>query len=233
MQDMALEGPGQVTFPDSLTANTSGVIDRGQGMRAFTTGGAFMRIVDIIHPGRPCRLRHPTVGDVLWTDVPGQGFELVFARGPERGDVLVADESVLLDRGWSVIADGADADDDPAAADTPARGASRPLSNPAEVASRSQLADYIRQLRGNRLDNPRLWEYAAVDFLKALVIAIGAMDGWSADQRFGISADSPSWPLFAWAVWEASSYATGGGERSGAEPGARADRPPDRPPLEP
>lgn len=59
-----------------------------------------MRVVDLIRPGVPCRLRHPVVGDVLWKNDPLQGWMLAFARGLEKGQELIADEAVLLDDRW-------------------------------------------------------------------------------------------------------------------------------------
>jgi hypothetical protein len=185
--------------------------------------GGFMRITDLIFPGQPRRLRHPTVGDVLWTDVPGQGFELVFARGPEKGQILVADETVLLDDTWSVIA--GDEEEDSAGSNRPCQGASKSRPIPTTVTSRKQLAAYMERLRGNRLDNPGLWKQPAAEFLDILETSIVSMDCWPEDQRFGINTESPSWALFAWAIWETMRWTPGaaGGKRTDAETDTASD----------
>lgn len=63
-----------------------------------------MRIFDIITPGIACDLHHPEVGLVKWKAVDGY-FTLYFAEGPEEGNPLVADESVLLDDTWEACQD--------------------------------------------------------------------------------------------------------------------------------
>ena len=162
-----------------------------------------MRVVDLIRPGHACRLRHPTVGDVLWTHVPMQGFELVFARGREKGEALVPDESVLLDDGWTIVADDKDDGDDPERKDSADRAESEPLPDPTAVASRKALAAHMERLRGTRLDRPALWAQPAAEFLSTLELTIGSADCWPEAQRFGIATDAPSWSLFAWVMCEA------------------------------
>jgi len=61
-----------------------------------------MRIFDLIKPGVACCIHHPQVGYVKWKSVDTY-FMLYFAEGPEEGEPLVADESVLLDDTWEVF----------------------------------------------------------------------------------------------------------------------------------
>jgi hypothetical protein len=163
-----------------------------------------VRITDIIRPDQGCRLRHPTVGDVLWTDQPGDGFALRFARGPEKGWTLVADAAVLLDDCWEAIAPEEAGE---ILAEPLCRAAPEPrdfVPDPAALSSRWHLAEYVERLRSNPLEDPELWEHSAGEFLHQLRAALGCMNGFPPEDRSGIDTEVPSWPLFAWVVSEAS-----------------------------
>lgn len=62
-----------------------------------------MRVIDIINIGVPCRLSHPVVGNVIWKCLPISGWGLYFAEGPEKDQILVADNTVLIDENWTLI----------------------------------------------------------------------------------------------------------------------------------
>jgi hypothetical protein len=62
-----------------------------------------MRVCDIIKPNEKCFLHHPIVGNVEWRGHPIDGWMLVFAEGPEKGDALFADDSVLLSDCWEKV----------------------------------------------------------------------------------------------------------------------------------
>ena len=59
-----------------------------------------MRISEIITDKQECKLHHPIVGNVKWKNCPIDGWVLIFAEGPEQGQVLMVDETVLLDDRW-------------------------------------------------------------------------------------------------------------------------------------
>ncbi|MCK9458299.1 MAG: hypothetical protein M0R80_01495 [Proteobacteria bacterium] len=59
-----------------------------------------MKIFEIITTQEPCKLQHPIIGIVEWINDPTQGWVLVFSEGPEKGQCLVVDESVILDDTW-------------------------------------------------------------------------------------------------------------------------------------
>lgn len=61
-----------------------------------------MRICDIIKPNIPCRLEHPTVGEVYWGIKDGC-WGLYFAKGHDAHKFLVADDAVLMSDEWKQI----------------------------------------------------------------------------------------------------------------------------------
>ena len=62
-----------------------------------------MRVIDIIKPNEKCRLHHPIIGNVEWRGHPIDGWMLVFAEGPEKGEPLLAADSVLLSDNWEKV----------------------------------------------------------------------------------------------------------------------------------
>jgi hypothetical protein len=167
-----------------------------------------MRIHELIRPGEEARLRHPEVGDVLWTrkawSATSGAWGLVWVAGRDRGRALIADESVLLDDRWESAPSG------------PTDGAiherrenentAERLGDPAAVTSRDQFERFVTLLRSNALDDPRLWGASAGEFIGHFQQAVLGMPSYPARDRSGIDPDVPSWPLFAWLLKCARSY---------------------------
>ena len=62
-----------------------------------------MKLYEIITSRTPLKLQHPTVGDVNWDMLPSSGcFCLFWEYGPEAGQALIVDESVMLDDDWVI-----------------------------------------------------------------------------------------------------------------------------------
>lgn len=61
-----------------------------------------MKLFQLLLPSVPLLLRHPVLGLVEWRSIPVQGWGLYWHRGPEQGQVLAADETVLLCNQWEV-----------------------------------------------------------------------------------------------------------------------------------
>jgi hypothetical protein len=61
-----------------------------------------MKLADLIVPDIPCELYHPTIGRVSWRNDDTDGWGLFFADGPEEGEFLVADETIVLGKDWEL-----------------------------------------------------------------------------------------------------------------------------------
>lgn len=59
-----------------------------------------MKLVELLKVHEECDLYHPIVGHVKWHESPIDGWVLVFAKGAEQWQILVADETVLFDDRW-------------------------------------------------------------------------------------------------------------------------------------
>src|SRR4051794_38341139 len=116
-----------------------------------------MHIHELIRPGEEARLRHPDVGDVLWTrkvwKATSGAWGLVWVAGRDRGRALIADESVLLDDRWETVPSGPTEDVLPEPREN-ANPADQ-LGDPASVTSRDQFERFVTLMRSNALDDPR------------------------------------------------------------------------------
>ncbi len=62
------------------------------------------RVADLVEEGKDAKLYHPVIGSVLWKEMePGTGWVLMFAQGPEAGEPLWAEGSVLWDERWELV----------------------------------------------------------------------------------------------------------------------------------
>jgi hypothetical protein len=67
-----------------------------------------MKLSQLIIGKTPVQLHHPVIGFVEWGIAKTHKGEelgywgLYFAQGPEKYDLLVCDESVLLDDSWQI-----------------------------------------------------------------------------------------------------------------------------------
>lgn len=163
-----------------------------------------MLLANLIRPGQECRVRHPEIGEVLWTGriwkATAGAWGLVWATGSSRGRALIADESVLLDDRWEAVPSPPVEDDVEQLLRAKVPPAAGVVGDPAAVTSRNQLWDFIDKLESNPLDDPQLWEKSAGDLLHALGQALGGMPSYPPEDRSDIDPNTASWSLFAWVL---------------------------------
>jgi hypothetical protein len=64
------------------------------------------RVVELVDPEVDAQLWHPIIGRVSWTDPDNVGARyLNHTIGPEKGEMLYPDWSVLADEDWSLYTD--------------------------------------------------------------------------------------------------------------------------------
>ncbi|HEY7640447.1 MAG TPA: hypothetical protein VH814_12030 [Steroidobacteraceae bacterium] len=70
--------------------------------------------------------------------------------------------------------------------------------DPSAVATREQLARFVETFRADLLENPEQWENATLErFLSALASYIDDVPGYLQNTNSSLSAEVPSWQLFA------------------------------------
>ncbi len=79
--------------------------------------------------------------------------------------------------------------------------------DPMTVASRRAFADYVNRLREDLIASPMDWENVTLDsFLEALSAYAEDVPGYLNNAKVSLSADAPSWQLFALILGGASRY---------------------------
>ena len=79
--------------------------------------------------------------------------------------------------------------------------------DPALVATREDMAAFVSEIRDDLLVNPGNWENATLErFLAALSSYIEDVPGYLKNTNSSVSADAPSWQLFATVLCGARVY---------------------------
>jgi hypothetical protein len=62
------------------------------------------KIYELLSWDVSCDLWHPVIGRASWRErSPGEGRIIVFSEGPEQGNPLVVDVSILFDDTWILL----------------------------------------------------------------------------------------------------------------------------------